>query len=111
MLISDTCTSTACCIEVLPWDVQQYNSTLSAGARATGAGRWHGLFAAGAGHWCGTFDSEHVNHPWPARPCDVPLHYRHQELQVMGDDVVIDADIPGPGIYGNPNVPGAGLGG
>lgn len=25
---------------------------------------------------------------------------------MLGDDVVIDNDIPGPGIYGNPNVPG-----
>lgn len=36
----------------------------------------------------------------------VHLHgLRHQELEVLGEDVVIDADIPGP-IYGNPNVPG-----
>ena len=26
-------------------------------------------------------------------------------MEVLGEDVVIDADIPGP-IYGNPNVPG-----
>ncbi|GAX72683.1 hypothetical protein CEUSTIGMA_g139.t1 [Chlamydomonas eustigma] len=31
---------------------------------------------------------------------------RHQELDVVGEDVFIDPDIPGPGIYGNPNVPG-----
>ncbi len=30
---------------------------------------------------------------------------RHHELQVLGDDVIIDPDIPGP-IYGLPNVPG-----
>ena len=30
---------------------------------------------------------------------------RHQGLEVLGPDVIIDPDIPGP-IYGNPNVPG-----